>query len=333
MKIAIFDFKPWEKALFSKLLKKHTLKFIKEPIHEADLKEVKDADIVSVFVSSKVNADIINKFTKLKMVATRSTGFDHIDLKTAKSKNIIVANVPSYGENTVAEHAFALIMTLSRNIHKSYLRTMREDYTIEGLKGFDLQGKTLGVIGAGRIGMHSVRIGRGFGMKVLAYDAFKNDFLAQTLNFEYASSLEELLKRSDVITIHVPAIPETFHMINKNNYKFIKKGAILVNTARGSVIETEALLEALDKKILAGVGLDVLEEEDLVLEEKHLVWRKENDQKMASLIKNHILLSKENVIFTPHIAFYSQEACDRITEMTIDNINAYLAGKTVNQIK
>ena len=209
---------------------------------------------------------------------------------------------------------------------------MREDYTIEGLKGFDLQGKTLGVIGAGKIGMHAIRIGRGFGMNVLAFDACHNDFLAETLNFTY-TDLETLLKNSDVITLHVPAIPETYHLINKKNINQIKKGAVLVNTARGSVIETEALLEALDQKILSGVGLDVLEEEDLIMEEKHLVWRKQNDEKMASLIKNHILLSKDNVIFTPHIAFYSQEACDRITLTTIANINNYSTGKIINQLK
>ncbi|MEI6378778.1 MAG: hydroxyacid dehydrogenase [Candidatus Falkowbacteria bacterium] len=332
MQIAIFDTKPWEKKMMSKELKKHQLKFFTTPLHETKTADFANAEIVSVFVSSKVTTDIIKKLPKLKMIATRSTGYDHIDLKAAKAKGVIVCSVPSYGENTVAEHAFALILSLSRNIHKSYLRSMREDYTIEGLKGFDLQGKTLGVIGAGKIGMHAIRIGRGFGMNVLAYDCFQNEFLAETLNYQYAS-LEELLKKSDVITIHVPAIPETFHMINKNNVKLIKKGALLVNTARGSVVETEALLYALDNKILAGAGLDVLEEEDLIMEEKHLVWRQQNDKRMASLIKNHILLSKDNVVFTPHIGFYSQEACDRITKTTIADIQAYVAGQPINLIK
>lgn len=329
MIIAIFDTKPWEKRLMSKELKKHQLLFCADPIHEANLKAYAKAEIVSVFVSSKVTKEVLAKFPKLKLVATRSTGYDHIDLKAAAKRKVKVATVPNYGENTVAEHAFALILSLSRNIHKSYLRTMREDYTIEGLKGFDLQGKTLGVIGAGRIGQHSIRIGRGFGMNVLAFDKFKNDFLAETLDFKYVN-LETLLKKSDVITIHVPCLPETTHLINKKNIKLIKKGAILVNTARGAVIETESLIEALDKKILAGVGLDVLEEEDLIMEEKHLVWRQQNDKKMASLIKNHILLSKDNVVFTPHIGFYSQEACDRITEITIGNILSFAKEKPEN---
>ena len=331
MKIAIFDTKPWEKKMMSKELKGHQLKFFSTPLHETKTAGLADTEVISVFVSSKVQAEQIKQFPQLKLIATRSTGYDHIDLKAAKAAKVTVSTVPSYGENTVAEHAFALILSLSRNIHKSYMRTMREDYTIEGLKGFDLQGKTLGVIGAGKIGMHSIRIGRGFGMNVLAYDCYQNQFLAETLNYEYAS-LEELLKKSDVITIHVPSCADTFHLINKENVKLIKKGAILVNTARGSVIETEALLYALDKKILAGAGLDVLEEEDLILEEKHLVWRQQNDQKMASLIKNHILLSRDNVVFTPHIGFYSQEAVDRITKTTIADILGFAAGQPINVI-
>lgn len=333
MKIAIFDTKQWEREMFEKneFLKKEQLVYFEEPIHEADLTSVLDADVISMFVSSQVPADIINKFSNLKLIATRSTGFDHIDLKIAKEKNITVCNVPSYGENTVAEHAFALILSLSRNIHKSYLRTMREDYTIEGLKGFDLEGKTIGIIGAGKIGLHAIRIARGFGMNILAFDPFNNDFLAETLDFKYVS-LEELLKNSDVISIHAPANDATKHLINKSNINLIKKSAILVNTARGAVIETDALIEALEKEIIAGAGLDVLENENLLTEERHLIYRKENDKEMASLIKNHILLSRDDVIFTPHIAFYSQEAIDRITKTTIENINSFIDKKIINQV-
>jgi D-lactate dehydrogenase len=331
MQIAIFDTKPWEKKLIAKAMKGHSLKFFTTPLHETPIKDFQNAEVISMFVSSKVDGPTIKKLTKLKLIATRSTGFDHIDLKAAKAAKVIVTSVPSYGENTVAEHAFALILSLSRNIHKSYLRSMREDYTIEGLKGFDLQGKTLGVIGAGKIGMHSIRIGRGFGMKVLAFDHQQNDFMAETMDFKYVD-LPELLAASDVITIHVPSIPQTQHLINMNNIKLIKKGALLINTARGSIVETEALLYGLDKKILAGAGLDVLEEEDLILEEKHLIYRQQNDTRMASLIKNHILLSKDNVVFTPHIGFYSQEAVDRITRTTIDTITCFAKGVCKNVV-
>ena len=246
---------------------------------------------------------------------------------------IEVAYVPSYGENTVAEHAFALILNLSRNIHKAYLRTIKEDYSLDGLKGFDLQGKTLGVIGAGRIGLHAIRIGRGFGMDVLAFDCCPNEFLSQTMAFSYTKDLNELLNKSDVITVHVPNLPETKHLINKDNIKQIKKGAILINTARGEVIETEALIEALDQEILKGVGLDVLENEALVLEEHRLADHQPSSDQLAELAKDHVLLRRDNVIYTPHMAFYSQEAIDRITHCTIENLVAFAAGKKINLVK
>jgi len=332
MKIAIFETKPWEKKFFNKALKDHDLKFIKEPINSANCQLAGDCGIISTFIASKVNDEILNQLPGLKMIATRSTGFDHIDIKACQNKNITVCNVPFYGENTVAEHAFALILTLSRNIHKAYLRTTRGDYTIEGLKGFDLRGKTLGVIGAGHIGLHLIKMGRGFDMKALAFDANRNDFQADVLGFKYVD-LEELLKNSDIISLHVPDNSATHHLINKNNIKLIKKGAILINTARGGVIETEALIEALDKKILAGAGLDVLEGENLVMEEKHMAFDKKTAEEMLALAKDHILFSRENVIFTPHIAFYSQEAIERIMEVTGDNINSFMAGQSKNTIK
>ena len=183
MRIAIFETKPWEKKFFKKALKGNDLVFIKEPLNTDNLSMAKDCEVISTFIASKVTAEILSKLPNLKMIATRSTGFDHIDIKACKNKNITVCNVPFYGENTVAEHAFALILTLSRNIHKSYLRTTRGDYTIEGLKGFDLRGKTLGVIGAGHIGLHLIKMGRGFDMNVLACDANHNDFEADVLGF------------------------------------------------------------------------------------------------------------------------------------------------------
>src|SRR3989338_11091166 len=230
MKIAIFETKPWEKKFFNKALKDSDLIFIKEPLSLENCQLADGCEIVSTFIASKVNGKILNKLPKLKMIATRSTGFDHIDMKACAAKNVAVCNVPFYGENTVAEHAFALILTLSRNIHKSYLRTTRGDYTIEGLKGFDLRGKTLGVVGAGHIGLHLIKMGRGFDMKVLAFDDNRNDFQADVLGFKYAS-LEEVLKNSDIISLHVPDNPATHHLINKNNIKLIKRGAILINTA------------------------------------------------------------------------------------------------------
>jgi D-lactate dehydrogenase len=267
----------------------------------------------------------------LKLVATRSTGFDHIDLEACKENKIIVSNVPSYGENTVAEHTFALILSLSRNIYKAYTRSLRYDFTIEGLKGFDLKDKTLGVIGAGRIGLHVIRIAKGFGMNVLAYDVNQNDLLAEVLGFEYVS-LEELLSKSDVITLHVPYNKFTHHLINKDRVKLIKKGAILINTSRGAVVDTEALIEALNKGILAGAGLDVLEGEELIKEEKQLLYDQKKLEVLSNLVRGHILLSKENVVFTPHIAFYSQEALERILEITVQNILTFSSANPQNVV-
>jgi len=332
MKIAFFEIKNWEKHFLKKRLKEHSLKFYKEPLSAGHIQEIKDFDIVSVFIYSKIDKQIIQKLPKLKLITTRSTGFDHIDLKECKKRKITVCNVPFYGENTVAEHTFALILSLSRNIHKAYIRTLRENYTIEGLKGFDLKGKTLGVIGTGHIGLHVIKIAKGFGMNVLAYDVNKNKFLAEVLGFEYVP-LEELLKKSDIITLHVPYNKFTHHLINKNTIKLIKKGAILINTSRGGVVDTDALIEALDKKILAGAGLDVLEGEELIKEEKQLLYDKNKIKVLGNLFKDHILLSKDNVVFTPHIAFYSQEALERILETTVQNIIAFLSGNLQNTVK
>jgi len=331
MRIAFFEIQPWEKRFLKKELKKHTLEFYDEPLGPEYIKDVKDCDVISPFTYSQVNKAVLSKLAKLKLVATRSTGFDHIDIKEAKKRKVTVCNTPFYGENTVAEHTFGLILSLSRNIHKAYVRTTRENYDIEGLKGFDLKGKTLGVIGAGHIGLHVIRIARGFGMEVLAFDVHQNRFLAEVLDFAYVP-LKDLLAQSDIITLHVPYNKHTHHLINKNNIKYIKKGALLINTARGGVVETDALLEALDKKILAGAGLDVLEGERLIMEEKQLLYEKEKVHELQMLVKDHILLSKENVVFTPHIGFYSKEALQRILDTTVQNIKAFAAGEPQNVV-
>ncbi|MCX6792866.1 MAG: NAD(P)-binding domain-containing protein [Candidatus Falkowbacteria bacterium] len=333
MNIAIFETKPWEQDMFKKELKGQKITFFKEPIQKVPLKKFKNTNVITSFITSKIDAKIIKELPNLKLIATRSTGFDHIDLKQSTAQKVKVVNVPTYGENTVAEHAFALILNLSRNVFKSYLRSLKKDYSIEGLKGFDLQDKTIGVVGCGHIGLHLIRIARGFGMDVLVYDINRDKFLSETLNFKYVG-LNELLKKSDVISMHLPYCKATHHIINKKNIKLIKKGAILINTARGGLVDTSALIEALDKKILRGIGLDVLEGENLLLEEHHMLHReKSNNKEMAMLIKDHKLLAKDNVIYTPHIAFYSQEAVDRITKTTIENIKSFIKGKTVNEVK
>ena len=332
MRIAIFDTKAGEKHYFTKVLAGNELAFSTDSLSIENVSLAKNCQAVMVFVASRLTAEVLSKMPKLKLIVARSTGFDHIDLKYCQKQGITVCNVPSYGENTVAEHAFALILSLSRNIHKSYLRTIREDYRVEGLKGFDLYGKTIGVVGAGKIGLHLIKMARGFGLNVLAYDICQDNFLADVLGFRYVS-LEELLGHADIISLHVPDNKLTHHLINRQNIKLIKKGALLINTARGGVVETEALIEALDKKILSGVGLDVVEGENLIMEEKQLAYDQETADEMMSLVKNHILLSKDNVVFTPHIAFYSQEAIDRIMEVSADNVKRFIAGQPQNLVK
>ncbi len=329
MKIGFFEIKSWEKKYLRRKLKRHYLEFYKEPLDLEKTKKIRDFEAISIFIYSKINKQIIRKLPKLKLVATRSTGFDHIDLKECKSRKITVCNVPFYGEHTVAEHTFALILSLSRNIHKSYMRTIRDDFSIDGLEGFDLKGKTLGVVGAGHIGLHLIRMAKGFGMNVLAYDTHQDRFLAEVLGFKYAS-LKEVLKGSNIITLHLPHNKFTHHLINKDTIKLIKKGAILINTSRGGIVDTEALIEALDKKILSGAGLDVLEGEELIKEEKQLLYDPKKLQALGNLVKDHILLRKDNVVFTPHIAFYSQEALERILETTTQNIINFLSGKPQN---
>ena len=331
-KIIFFETEPGEKEYLLKQLTDGDASFSQDRLSESNADEFSDFDIISTFISSDLSGNTLRRLGKLKMIATRSTGFDHIDLSECQKRQIVVANVPSYGEYTVAEHTFALILSLSRNIHKAYMRMKSsEEFTFEGLMGFDLRGKTLGVIGAGHIGMHVIKIARGFSMRVLAYDVQKSPLLSDVLGYDYVS-LDQLLENSDIISMHAPYNKHTHHLINQGNIHKIKKGALLINTARGGVIETEALLRALDEGILAGAGLDVLEGERLVREEKEILSRSYSAEEMRVLLANHLLMNRENVVITPHLAFYSKEAVMRILETTCHNILAFIKGEPTNRV-
>ncbi len=332
MNIAIFEAKPSEVEYFKKSIHGHKLTFFADPLNQKNVLKIRDAEALVIFIYSNAQKEILNKLPKLKFLATKSTGFDHINTSVCKKRKIIVSNVPFYGENTVAEHTFALILSLSRNIHKSYVRTLRNDFSTEGLEGFDLKGKTLGVVGTGHIGLRVIKIAKGFGMNVLAYDVTHNTFLEEVLGFKYIS-LEKLLSSSDIITLHVPYNEHTHHLLNKNTMKHIKKGAILINTSRGGIIETDSLIQLLDKKILSGAGLDVLEGEELIKEEKELLHDKTKTEKLAELVRDHIVITYENVVYTPHIAFYSKEALERILDTTIQNILSFIGKKPINTVK
>lgn len=333
MKIAAFELQEWEERyLRERLGAAQELVVFRRPVEDGDLAQLADAAVVSPFIYSKLTAARLAKLPALKLVATRSTGFDHVDVAECARRGVIVSNVPFYGENTVAEHTFALILALSRKVHEAFVRVRAGNFSLDGLRGFDLKGKTIGVVGAGRIGLHVIRIARGFGMNVLAFDVHRDHFLAEVLGFEYAD-LDRLLADSDIITLHAPYSPKTHHLINRDNIQLIKRGAILINTARGGLVDTAALLAALDAGILAGAGLDVLEGEEAVLEESALLSDNTNPELLRRAIQNHVILKKPNVVFTPHNAFNSQEALERILATTADNITAFAAGTPRNLVR
>ncbi|MBN2094508.1 MAG: hydroxyacid dehydrogenase [Candidatus Aenigmarchaeota archaeon] len=328
-KIAFFEVRPWEEEYLSGKLKGHTLQFFSEPVSGKNLEKAEDSEIIAAFISSKVTPEVLKALPDLKLVSTMSTGFDHIDLSACSARGIKVCNVPCYGENTVAEHTFALILSLSRNVHKSYVRTLKDDFSIDGLVGFDLKGKTIGIIGGGHIGLHVARMARAFGMHVRVYDVNRNEFLAEVINFKY-SPLGELLAESDIVSLHVPYNKNTHHLINRENIAKMKKGAVLINTARGAVVDTDALYEALKSGKISGAGLDVIEGEDLIKEEHALLHESGNPGKWREIVRDQKIFRMDNVVFTPHNAFNSREALIRILDTTVENIEGFLKGGKAN---
>ena len=332
MKLGFFELEGWETEIIKRELSEHELFFSQLSLNDYSGDEM-NFDAVSIFVNSKVDRETLIKFPNLKFITARCTGYDHIDAVACKERGIVASYVPGYGDNTVAEFAFGLILSLTRKIYLA-IDQIKEtgSFDFKGLRGIDIKGKTLGVIGTGRIGKESVKIGKGFGMNILGYDPYPNEEFAREVGMKYVS-LRELLKNSDVITLHAPLNEETKHIINMENIIFVKKGAYLVNTARGPLVQTDALIYALQNKILAGVGIDVMEEEgDIKDEMKFLKKEKTDEEEMRTIIQNHILMRMPNVLMTPHNAFNSQEALERILNTTISNIKGFLEGKNVNVV-
>jgi D-lactate dehydrogenase len=332
MNIAFFEIEDWEVAFLKKPLRDHTLTFDSRPLHEDTGKKLASIEVLSVFIYSQLTAELLKKMPKLQLIVTRSMGYDHIDLAYCKKHGITVCMVPTYGAYTVAEHTFALLLAISRKLAVSIERTRHGDFTLDGLRGFDLQGKTIGVIGMGNIGQSVVHIAKGFGMHVVVYSRSPSEAAAKKMKITYLS-LKELLKVSDIVTLHVPLTKKTRHMINKKNIQGMKKGSVLLNTSRGGLIETEAILYGLETGIIRAAGLDVLEEECSIKEERQLLsghFLEECDLKTALL--NHLLLQKENVLVTPHNAFNSDEALQTILQTTIENITAFLHRSPVNTV-
>ncbi len=337
MRIAFFDLEEWQTDYLQNGLAQRGLaasvqaEFSTGHLTPELCERYADCEAIAVFVWTKLTREIIDRLPRLRLILTMSTGYDHIDLDACRERGVTVCNVPHYGENTVAEHTFALILSLSRRLRAVQEWLQHPSRSLAELRGFDLYGKTLGVVGAGNIGLHVIRIARGFGMRVLAYDVRPQPLLAEVLGFTY-TDLETLLRESDIVSLHVPATPETHHLINRDTLSKMKRGALLINTARGSVVDTEALLWALDEGILSGVGLDVIEGEEYIKEESALLKAPVAEQTLRKVVQAYLLLRRENVVFTPHIAFNSREAVQRILDTTLQNLKAFLQGQPQNVV-
>ena len=324
LKIAFFDAKDYDISSFDAANEAGDvkIKYFETKLDEDTVKLAKGYDVVCVFVNDTVNEKVINALVKkgVKLIALRCAGFNNVDVKAAQGK-IGVVRVPAYSPYAVAEHAMALLLTSIRRIHKSYIRTKDFNFSLNGLMGFDLHGKTVGVVGTGKIGRVFIDICRGFGMNVIAYDKFP----AKDVDYEYVD-LKEIWKRSDIISFHCPLTEETYHMVDAKSIKKMKKGVVLVNTSRGALIDADALLDGIRNRHVGAACLDVYEEEaDVFFEDRsgHIF----EDDTLARLI------SMPNVIVTSHQAFLTQEALTNIASTTLGNISEYFnTGKCANEV-
>ncbi len=328
MKIAFFDTKPYDKASFDKYAQEYgvRIKYFETKLNEDTAGLAVGCDAVCVFVNDTVNAEVIDMLSELgvKTVALRCAGFNNVDMKHACGKLHIV-HVPAYSPYAVAEHSMALLLTSIRRIHKAYIRSRDFNFSLSGLTGFDLHGKTVGVIGTGRIGRVFIDICRGFGMKILAYDKYPAAELDNGDTVRYVT-LDELFAASDIISLHCPLTDETYHIIDENSLSHCKRGVVLINTSRGALVDAEALLAGIKSRKVGAACLDVYEEEsDLFFEDKsgHIL----EDDTLARLI------SMPNVIVSSHQAFLTEEALENIAETTVKNlIELRDTGKCANEL-
>lgn len=326
---SFYGIMPEMKDYLKRQLKGNKIFISEKPLEKEKLD--KNTEILGVFVDSKVDKAVFSALPKLKLVVTMSTGYNHIDLKTAKKHNIPVCNVPTYGENTVAQHAMAFILALSRKLFVSIKRVKEGEFDYHGLKGFDLKDHTVGIIGTGHIGVHLIDMLSGFCTNTIAYDAFPNKKLEDEHKFKYVS-LEELLKKSDIISLHIPFFPETYHLIDEKAIKKMKPGVYIINTARGELIDSKALVWGLKSNHVAGAGLDVLESEDVIAHPEKLFAKSNKPKDVETELMTNIIIDHPTTIITPHNAFNSTEALQRIFNTTVDNIKNFLAGKIQNNV-
>ncbi|MFP4353137.1 MAG: NAD(P)-dependent oxidoreductase [Puniceicoccaceae bacterium] len=333
MKIVFFDIERWERETFEPLTEEHDVVFVDQPLTAETAPDHADAEIVSVFVKSQVSAEALDALPALKAIATRSTGFDHIDRGVCGERGIRIAYVPSYGENTVASHTIALLLNIAHRISDGIDRTRKGEFTNTGLQGFDVMGKRIGVIGAaGNIGRHVVTMAKGLGMEVLGFDVAEDPEFAREAGFEYVS-MDDLLERSDVVTIHVPQNEKTKNLIDHGAFSKMREGVVFLNTSRGGVVDERALLKALSDNKVSAAGLDVLGAEPTIREEAELLRSAvEEEEKWGELLANEMLLRLRNVYVTPHNAFNTREAVQRILNVTLENLQGFISGEPVNLV-
>ena len=328
MKIAFFDTKPYDKPAFERFGEENgvTFKYFETKLNEDTVDLANGYDGVCVFVNDTVNAKVIDRLCELgvRTVALRCAGFNNVDMSYAFGK-IHVLRVPAYSPYAVAEHTMAILLTSIRRIHKAYIRTKDFNFSLSGMTGFDLHGKTVGVIGTGRIGRVFIDICRGFGMKVLAYDKFPAAGLDNGETIRYVQP-DELFEKSDIISLHCPLTEETYHIIDENALSKCKRGVVILNTSRGALVDAEALLAGIKSRKVGAACLDVYEEEsDFFFEDfsGHIL----EDDTLARLI------SMPNVIVTSHQAFLTEEALSNIAETTVKNIVEFAKkGQCANEL-
>jgi D-lactate dehydrogenase len=321
MKAAVFSTKPYDKEYLEKANREsnHELVFFESPLNQKTVLLADNFDAVCVFVNDTITKEVIEELVKLKvrLILLRCAGFNNVDIESACANSVTVLRVPAYSPTAVAEHAVALIMTLNRKTHKAYNRVREGNFSIERLTGFELYGKTVGVVGTGRIGASFARIMKGFGCNVIAYDNFPNPELANSV-VGYCS-LEEVFEKSDILSLHCPLTPETNHLINSDSLKLMKQGVMVINTSRGRLIDSDAAIKALKKGRIGYLGIDVYEQEEKIFF-KDLSEIIIPDDKIARL------MSFPNVLVTAHQAYFTDNALNQIAQTTIQNLSDFENG-------
>lgn len=331
-RVIFFEVEPWEQEFLRDKLEHHAeLTFHNHRLTPNNLPEAETADYIAAFIYSEFSQTILDRLPKLKGIATMSVGCDHIDLAEAGRRGITVANTPRYGANTVAEHTMALLLALSRNLVPSVERTRQGQYDYRGLTGWDLAGKTIGIVGTGKIGALVAQAAKGFNLKLIGYDPEPNPQVSKNTGLEYMS-LVNVLTKADVLTLHVPLAPATKHMLSTKQFNQMKHGVVLINTARGALIDPSALTLALESGVVRQAGLDVLEDENVLKEEKQFFSPHFNLADYQTALADHALMRNPRVIVTPHNAFNSKESLHHILQTTIDNLLGMLNGDPINVV-